>query len=313
MKLVQAKRAAEITGLTRQTIQNWMRKGIIKTHKVGHALFVDADTLEKLADTIDDVKNSYDGMLSEKEAFEEYADDYRKMRNGVMNRVWRTRYLYLVMNSAIKTDFYKSVINIMCTCGIINQREGKILSLLLENWSFNEVAGELDITPGRVKQIAKGALHKSKSLSGIINKITEVEIKDAYIDDLKTRIEDLKGQLSEIENTKLMREKMAAEEYVSERMSCDPVLKIIKKPVNETALSIRALNALRYLGIESVGEIASRRKSEFLRARNCGKKTISELNAFLLSNNLEFGMDTDQYREQKKQEFFDEWKKINNK
>lgn len=310
MKLIQAKEAAELTGLTRQTIQNWMKKGAIKVHKVGKALFVDADTLIKLADTVADVNASKEALLKEKEAYERERIEYKEMRQGVRDKVWRVRYLYLMTNSAIKTDFYKKMVRLFCMYCDLNPREGQVLTMLLEGTSCNEIAKKLGITDARVQQITSKAIRMSNNLTTIQEKLDSIDIKDAYIEELKGRTEELREQLLQIENTKKMREQMEADDYITSRMAEDDTLRLYKTKLTDLHVSVRALNCVNQLGIETVGELASRQKSDLLKARNCGSKTLYELECLLERCGLEFGSNIQECYETKKQEFLDEWKRM---
>lgn len=315
MKLIQPREAAEMTGLTRQTIQNWIQKGTINVHKINKVNYIDADTINALADTIEDVKAAEQAMLKEKELFEQERKEYARKLNNVRDKVWRIRYLFVITNSAIRTDFYKTMVHLMCAHGGLTPREGQVLTLLLEGNSYNEIAYKMEITHSRILQIANKAVRKSKDLSHIQHKLDDIELKDAYIEDLKMRLDALKNELVAVENTKLMREKMEAEEYVAQRIQEDSKLKVYTIKLvdlcQQHKVSVRAVNCCHSLDIETVGQLAQRYKSDILKARNCGKKTLYELDELLESYGLSFGTDTQAYIERKKHEYLEVWKALN--
>ena len=61
-------------------------------------------------------------------------------------------------------------------------------------------------------------------------------------------------------------------------------------------LSVRALNCLKAAEVETLGELCSFNKSDLLKFRNFGKKSLTELDELLENNNLEFGMDVAKYK-----------------
>ena len=61
-------------------------------------------------------------------------------------------------------------------------------------------------------------------------------------------------------------------------------------------LSVRALNCLKQADVETLGELCRLNKSDLLKFRNFGKKSLTELEALLQENNLEFGMDVARYK-----------------
>ena len=315
MKLVQPREAAEMTGLTRQTIQNWITKGTIKVHKINKANFIDADTLMALADTIEDVRATEEAIKMEKELFEQERLEYEQRRHNIRDKVWRIRYLFVMTNSAIRTDFFKTMVHLMCAHNDLNPREGQVLTMLLEGNSYNEVAKEMGISNARVQQITNKAIRKAKNLSQIQKKLDDIVLKDTYIEDLKMRLKSLKQQLVEAENTKLMREKMEAEEYVAKKMREDGYLSILQQRIvdlcRDGKVSVRAAHSCNQLQIETIAELASSHRSDILKARNCGKKTLWELDELLEGYGLQFGTDMKYLVEKKRQEFIDEWKVLN--
>ena len=54
-RLISRKEAAEMIGCSIQTISNWVKKGIIKGHKIDNMLLVDKERIELLFDTAADV------------------------------------------------------------------------------------------------------------------------------------------------------------------------------------------------------------------------------------------------------------------
>ena len=61
-------------------------------------------------------------------------------------------------------------------------------------------------------------------------------------------------------------------------------------------LSVRALNCLKSAEVETLAELVVFNKTDLLKFRNFGKKSLVELESLLTSLNLSFGMDISKYK-----------------
>ncbi len=71
--------------------------------------------------------------------------------------------------------------------------------------------------------------------------------------------------------------------------------KILKTPLSDLDLSVRAYNCLKAAEIRSLGELVSFHIEELLKFRNFGKKSLTELEEFVREKGLNFGMDISKY------------------
>lgn len=71
---------------------------------------------------------------------------------------------------------------------------------------------------------------------------------------------------------------------------------LFKTKLADLDLSVRALNCLKAADIETLGDLCRIQRSELLKFRNFGKKSLTELDAKLVSLNLSFGMDLTKYK-----------------
>jgi DNA-directed RNA polymerase subunit alpha len=67
--------------------------------------------------------------------------------------------------------------------------------------------------------------------------------------------------------------------------------KILKTPLADLDLSVRAYNCLKAAEIKSLGDLVSYDIEDLLKFRNFGKKSLSELEEFVKEKGLTFGMD----------------------
>ncbi len=71
---------------------------------------------------------------------------------------------------------------------------------------------------------------------------------------------------------------------------------LLQKKLVDMGLSVRALNCLKSADVETLGELVVFNKTDLLKFRNFGKKSLTELDEMLASLNLSFGMDTSKYK-----------------
>lgn len=72
--------------------------------------------------------------------------------------------------------------------------------------------------------------------------------------------------------------------------------KLLKTPIGELDLSVRAYNCLKAANIKSLGELVSLEVSDMMKFRNFGKKSLAELEQLVIDKNLTFGMDLGRYK-----------------
>lgn len=71
---------------------------------------------------------------------------------------------------------------------------------------------------------------------------------------------------------------------------------LLKTKLIDMDLSVRALNCLKSAEVETLGELVVFNKTDLLKFRNFGKKSLTELEELLQSLNLSFGMDITKYK-----------------
>ncbi len=72
--------------------------------------------------------------------------------------------------------------------------------------------------------------------------------------------------------------------------------KLLKTPLAELDLSVRAYNCLKAADIKTLGDLVQLEVSDMMKFRNFGKKSLTELEQLVAEKNLTFGMDVYKYR-----------------
>ncbi|MDF1547375.1 MAG: DNA-directed RNA polymerase subunit alpha [Bacteroidales bacterium] len=71
---------------------------------------------------------------------------------------------------------------------------------------------------------------------------------------------------------------------------------MLKTKLVDMDLSVRALNCLKAADVDTLGDLVIHNKSDLLKFRNFGKKSLTELDDLLSGLNLTFGMDISKYK-----------------
>jgi DNA-directed RNA polymerase subunit alpha len=71
---------------------------------------------------------------------------------------------------------------------------------------------------------------------------------------------------------------------------------LLKTRLADMELSVRALNCLKSAEVETLGELVKFQRSDLLKFRNFGRKSLTELDALLERLKLNFGMDISKYK-----------------
>ncbi|MCK5467337.1 MAG: DNA-directed RNA polymerase subunit alpha [Cyclobacteriaceae bacterium] len=72
--------------------------------------------------------------------------------------------------------------------------------------------------------------------------------------------------------------------------------KLLKTPLNDLDLSVRAYNCLKAADVRSLGDLVRLEISDMMKFRNFGKKSLAELEQLVADKNLTFGMDLSRYK-----------------
>jgi DNA-directed RNA polymerase subunit alpha len=74
------------------------------------------------------------------------------------------------------------------------------------------------------------------------------------------------------------------------------VRKLLKTPLADLGLSVRAFNCLKAADVKTLSDLAGLEVADMVKFRNFGKKSLKELEELIVSKNLSFGMDISKYR-----------------
>lgn len=119
-----------------------------------------------------------------------------------------------------------------------------------------------------------------------------IQPKDALTEAAKTLIHHF--MLFSDERITLEADELShAETYDEESLH---MRQLLKTKLVDLDLSVRALNCLKAAEVETLGDLVSYNKSDLMKFRNFGKKSLTELEELVDSKGLDFGMDLSKYK-----------------
>jgi DNA-directed RNA polymerase subunit alpha len=96
------------------------------------------------------------------------------------------------------------------------------------------------------------------------------------------------------ENISFDTEDSTEEEVVDEHVL--HMRKILKTPLEDMDLSVRAFNCLKAAKINSLAELVQYDTNELLKFRNFGRKSLVEIEQLIIEKGLSFGMDLSKFK-----------------
>ena len=162
MKLITREEAANKLGCTRQTISNWVSKGVLTAHKAvinGKAcVLIDGDTLDALFDSLEDVKRSREAtnkLLKEVKELKEVAEQqWKECVSSKINEMFDFTLLRPILHSFVSRFG-----------GQLNPRDKEIVLSVLDGKTYQWLCEKFDVTPQRIRQIIiKAAFILSKDM-----------------------------------------------------------------------------------------------------------------------------------------------------
>lgn len=279
-KYIKASDVAQKFGVTRQTIRNWIEKGLLKAQKLDGCHYVTMSSVKAIEDKYADIvveEGAADAYLkSLRTLTDEYRESVEEYRNAIAdNKV-------LVKNRFTIARFIPIVYELLRDGMQTTDRGGLIIQRVVEGEDVRSIAQELGITFERVRQILE------KELRLIRHNATPFYT-------LRQENESLKSRIATLE----LNAKNLASLPVERTIEGVPD-SILTKRLVDCNLSVRALNCLHsyteYVDgnlvnspIETVGDLTRIHKTDLLKVRNFGMRTLIELDNFLSGLGLEWG------------------------
>ncbi len=283
MARITRNKAAEILGLSRQTISNYIEQGLIGSCVGEHGiLYVNSEDVEKYA-------QKYKMLAANEKMIDDKLKEVESHKRAINVELTELRNRATANGklAANAVGMLFGVINAISYLNItpkLSYRESKMLKDIINGMTYDELSFKYDLTAGRIKQI----------VGKTCNKLTYNE--DATIADIATNqdlrivIEGLKKKLKAVQTS--YDEYRRAKGDVPISGAVLPPL-ILGKDVNDCDFPVRIMNMFRGYNVYTVGDLLRKfhGKSDLAKIRNLGKKSVYIILDFIEENNLSFKQD----------------------
>ena len=288
-RLLSRDEAALLLDVTPQTISNWVEKGVLKGHFVDRLLKIDKATIEKYFDTLSDLafieKRIFaakrDLQLAEKE-LEKNLDD--------------TRSAIHLLGKGVPAHLLNEIFSAIIEASgddVLKEREKTILTMLLEGKDVEFVAEEYGLTRSRIMQIVSHAVRKLatvKTFSELRREYKQLVFDNANFQNV---IEALQNRIKKLERINNIDTAPVSEYDYLLGDKGGTFTALMNTPVYDLEISVRSLNCLKGADVDTLYDLVKCNKTDLMKFRNFGKKSLTELEDLLESLHLHFGMDVD--------------------
>ena len=283
MARITRNKAAEILGVSRQTISNYIKEGILGSYVDEHGFtYVNSEDIEKYAKKYKMIavnEKMIDEKLREVEA--------RKRAINVELTELRNRATANGKLAENAVGMLFGVINAMSHLGILpnlTYRESNLLKDIINGMTYYELSIKYGVSATRIRQLAEKTCNKLTYNEDIV--IAELSTNRALlseVDHLNKVVKSLQIRYDEYRRAK-------GDKPVS-GVVLPPL--ILSRDINDCGFSVRIMNSLRWIEVYTVGDLLRKfhGKSDLYKIRNLGKKTISIILDFIEENNLSFKQD----------------------
>ena len=280
MARITRKKAAEILGLSRQTISNYIEQGLIGSCVGEHGiLYVNSEDVEKYAQKYKMLaanEKMIDDKLKEVEA-------HKRAINVELTEL-RNRATANGKLAANAVGMLFGVINTMSHLGVVpnlTYRESSLLKDIINGMTYDELSIKYVVSATRIRQIAEKTCNKlTYNENIVIAELSTNRTLQYEVERLKKVIKSLQVSFDEYRRAK-------GDKPVSSAVL--PPL-ILSRDLNDCNFPVRILNSLRWCEVYTVGDLLRKFhcKSDLYKIRNLGKKSIWIIIEFVEENNLDF-------------------------
>jgi len=206
------------------------------------------------------------------EPYKIYLDTNSSLIDVMRTHRWMKEMLIFCMNDDMKLlDF-------------LSFREKEVITELLDGNSIEGLAKKFDLPRDRVRMIFEKAkrhinmnlFRNFKNMVSTYKELTERNIiLEVTLKTLEAKIPPPNSEMDEYEFA---------------------VHNILKTNIDDLDLSVRARNGLKNAQVETLADLVKYNKMDLLKFRNCGAKSLSEIEELIKEKGLQFGMDIHRYR-----------------
>lgn len=283
MARITRNKAAEILGLSRQTISNYIEQGLIGSCVGEHGiLYVNSEDVEKYA-------QKYKMLAANEKMIDDKLKEVESHKRAINVELTELRNRATANGklAANAVGMLFGVINAMSYLNItpkLGYRESQMLKDIINGMTYEELSFKYNLTTTRIRQIVDKTCNKLTYNENAA--IAEI----ATNQDLRIVIENLKKKLKAVQ-TSYDEYRRAKGDIPISGVVLPPL--ILGKDVNDCNFPVRILNMFKVYNVYTVGDLLRKfhGKSDLAKIRNFGKKSVWIILDFIEENNLSFKQD----------------------
>ena len=290
-KFISTADAAKIAGVTSQTIRNLCKAGTLSYQMRSNLFYPNREEVERYAATIADIHPVTEDIEQYKHQLETERD---RLKNELMTMQakYRERMLNLDMFPRRIEAIRDTLLAVMegvnryvdfADC-CVTPRELNAVWDALQGKTFEEISDKFHVTPQSARLIWAKGLRKFAHVKAAFYHL------NSQNDELR---ETLKEKNVEIANLKAqLNDKQIKVDEDTQNMS-----RLLAARLDNFGLSARTMNCMKYAEIDTLRDLLKHFRTDLLKYRNFGKKSLCELDELLEDHGLRWGMDVDLYPE----------------
>jgi hypothetical protein len=295
-KLLNRREAAEFAGVSKQTITNWVASGFLRASSYNGHLLIDSSTLEQLYDSITQVENMRKAIDEKEKVLRKKKERLDKELEGMMTRIFPN-----VFQRTTVTQYLISLVERLANDSLLCDRERVILTKALDGDSPTAISEEFGLTRERIRQIVFKAIRKIASKDSFERYRDEALSLRDEVTKMKAVIAMQNEKIAEYENELEIKRDYECGEMTKEELD---LARLLDLRAVDCRLSVRCLNCLHYADgrngsgrfpnyhpewrTERLWEIAKIGRTDLLKCRNFGRRTIMELDVLFDSYGIKW-------------------------
>lgn len=288
-RMISRQEAALMLDMTPQSVSNWIDKGLLKGHYVeGKQVMVDRHSIEVYFDKLSDLafmEKRIDAMKAELTQLE--ASLQVKIKD-----MRKSDALFDEGNSPrVITATLQALYNVAGE-ELLSWREREVLKDLFEGKSLYDVSREHYMSYSGMANLCVRSIAKIRELKKYPSLYKEYKELKAENQTLRLYVETLDRILATFQN-KVDYEIPVTEPNDEDAEELSHLKELLSTRIRDLDINMRTFNCLRAAGAETLADVVRMSKNDLLRHRNFGRKCLTQLEDYIESLGLTFGMDVD--------------------
>lgn len=284
--LVKINEVRKQLGVDNKTIRTWVQHGFLPCKKIGRCNYISRSDYQSVLTQFRTVSD-YERLLvktatEQQRLLDEYEQSIKQLREDM--------FLVSTMGHALNTkQLFKTIIQ----SNTLSEIEANVLTLMIEGYSFTDIAKQLHITNQLVRQRYRRALEKLESFMQNANLLQEnVRLKQ----ETSANNELIERLISE--NNKYRNGNVTA------TSSADYIFTMfffLKRRIRRTDLSVRTYNALSNANILHIGDLLRLKIKDIRKIKGIHNKCCQEIKTYADRLGMSLGFNVEEINKQYKQ------------